>query len=94
MLERREREVVEKSTRCRILGGTVQLLAQSAPRARKRSLVDEWKCDASNATWIVDRLENFDLAERRNVPRDRRVELVILTADVSGDLEPDGDNTG
>jgi len=42
----------------------------------------------------VDRLENFDLAERRNVPRDRRVELVILTADVSGDLEPDGDNTG
>ena len=22
-----------------------------------RSLADEWRCDASNATWIIDRLE-------------------------------------
>ena len=44
-----------------------------------RSLAEEWNCDASNATWIVDRLENFGLAERRNVPHDRRVKLVVLT---------------
>ncbi|MFZ1975501.1 MAG: MarR family transcriptional regulator [Candidatus Acidiferrales bacterium] len=44
-----------------------------------RSLAKEWACDASNATWIVDRLENMGLAERRTVPHDRRVKLVALT---------------
>lgn len=44
-----------------------------------RSLADEWQCDASNATWIVDRLERMHLAERRTIPRDRRVKLVVLT---------------
>jgi DNA-binding MarR family transcriptional regulator len=44
-----------------------------------RSLAEEWECDASNATWIVDRLERFGLAERRSVPHDRRVKLVVLT---------------
>ena len=44
-----------------------------------RSLADEWRCDASNATWIVDRLERAGLAERRNAPKDRRVKLVVLT---------------
>lgn len=45
-----------------------------------RSLADEWRCDASNATWIVDRLERLNLAERRTTPHDRRVKLVVLTA--------------
>jgi DNA-binding MarR family transcriptional regulator len=44
-----------------------------------RSLADEWQCDASNATWIVDRLERAGLAERRAQPDDRRVKLVVLT---------------
>jgi DNA-binding MarR family transcriptional regulator len=44
-----------------------------------RSLADEWQCDASNATWIVDRLERAGLAERRSMPNDRRVKLVVLT---------------
>jgi DNA-binding MarR family transcriptional regulator len=45
-----------------------------------RSLADTWGCDASNATWIVDRLEKRGLAERREKPGDRRVKLVVLTA--------------
>jgi DNA-binding MarR family transcriptional regulator len=45
-----------------------------------RTLAEEWECDASNATSIVDRLEKLGLAERRNVERDRRVKLVVLTA--------------
>jgi DNA-binding MarR family transcriptional regulator len=45
-----------------------------------RSLADEWQCDPSNATWIVDRLETLGLAERRSMARDRRVKLVVLTA--------------
>src|SRR5580704_11353632 len=57
-------------------------LASLDPQAGRtmRSLADEWECDASNATWIVDRLEKFGLAERRTVPHDRRVKLVVLTA--------------
>ena len=45
-----------------------------------RSLADEWRCDASNATWIVDRLERAGLAIRRDEPNDRRVKRVVLTA--------------
>lgn len=44
-----------------------------------RALADEWRCDPSNATWIVDRLETLGLAERRSLPADRRVKLVALT---------------
>jgi DNA-binding MarR family transcriptional regulator len=44
-----------------------------------RSLAEEWGCDASNATWIVDRLEKRGLAERRPKAGDRRVKLVVLT---------------
>lgn len=43
-------------------------------------LARQWECDASNATWIVDRLERFGLAERRAVPGDRRARHVVLTA--------------
>lgn len=44
-----------------------------------RALADAWQCDPSNATWIVDRLETLGFAERRSVPEDRRVKLVVLT---------------
>jgi DNA-binding MarR family transcriptional regulator len=43
------------------------------------ALAAEWTCDASNATWIVDRLEKRGLAERRAVAGDRRVKMVVLT---------------
>jgi DNA-binding MarR family transcriptional regulator len=56
-------------------------LASLDPEAGRtmRSLAEEWKCDPSNATAIVDRLERLGLAERRTVPHDRRVRLVVLT---------------
>jgi DNA-binding MarR family transcriptional regulator len=44
-----------------------------------RSLADEWQCDASNATWIVDRLEGMGLVRRMAMLADRRVKLVLLT---------------
>ena len=44
-----------------------------------RSLSDEWECDPSNATWIVDHLEELGLATRQAVLHDRRVKLVVLT---------------
>jgi DNA-binding MarR family transcriptional regulator len=45
-----------------------------------RALADAWGTDASNATWVVDRLEARGLAERRAAPHDRRVKLVVLTS--------------
>jgi DNA-binding MarR family transcriptional regulator len=44
-----------------------------------RSVADEWQCDPSNATWIVDRLEQLGLAQRQPVLHDRRIKLVVLT---------------
>ena len=43
------------------------------------SLAHAWNCDASNATWVVDRLEERGLVERRMFPTDRRVKTVVLT---------------
>src|ERR1700716_2043862 len=43
------------------------------------SLADEWQCDASTATWIVDRLAGKGLAERRPHPTDRRARMGVLT---------------
>jgi MarR family transcriptional regulator, organic hydroperoxide resistance regulator len=73
--------------RQRILGGegltpndirALMFLDPSEGRAMS-DLAEAWSCDASNATFIVDRLEERRLAERRTVPTDRRVKLVVLT---------------
>jgi DNA-binding MarR family transcriptional regulator len=42
-------------------------------------LAREWCCDASNATWVIDRLERLGYARRRPSPTDRRAKLVMLT---------------
>jgi DNA-binding MarR family transcriptional regulator len=44
-----------------------------------RSLADEWQCDPSNATFIVDHLEELGLAFRQPLLSDKRVKLVVLT---------------
>ena len=44
-----------------------------------RSLADEWQCDPSNATFIVNRLEALGLASRQPLLNDKRVKLVVLT---------------
>ena len=36
-------------------------------------------CDASNITWMTDRLERRGLVERRPDPNDRRVKHLVLT---------------
>jgi DNA-binding MarR family transcriptional regulator len=45
-----------------------------------RELASSMRCDASNITGLVDKLEARGLAERRAEPSDRRVKLVGLTA--------------
>jgi DNA-binding MarR family transcriptional regulator len=43
------------------------------------SLSQSFHCDASTMTWLVDRLEERGLVERRLTPSDRRVKAVALT---------------
>jgi DNA-binding MarR family transcriptional regulator len=43
------------------------------------SLAQSFACDASTMTWLVDRLEEQGLVERRMLPSDRRVKSVALT---------------
>src|SRR5438552_5071149 len=43
------------------------------------SLAQSFHCDASTMTWLVDRLEERGLVERRMLPADRRVKAVALT---------------
>jgi DNA-binding MarR family transcriptional regulator len=43
------------------------------------SLATSFACDASNATWMIDRLEQRGLVERRAMAGDRRVKAVVLT---------------
>src|SRR5262245_53917063 len=57
---------------------TLLSLDASEPQSM-RALAETWKCDASNITWLVDRLEERSLVERRTSPTDRRVKTVALT---------------
>jgi DNA-binding MarR family transcriptional regulator len=44
-----------------------------------RAMADSLACDASMVTWLVDRLEERGLVERRASTTDRRVKTVVLT---------------
>jgi DNA-binding MarR family transcriptional regulator len=44
-----------------------------------RNLADQWQCDASYVTGLVDALEERGLAARRPHPTDRRVKMIVLT---------------
>jgi DNA-binding MarR family transcriptional regulator len=47
-------------------------------------LAQTLRCDNSNVTGIVDRLEDRGLVERRAAPHDRRIKHLVLTADGVG----------
>lgn len=44
-----------------------------------RELAVRMACEASNATFVLDRLEQQDLIERRPHPTDRRAKQIVLT---------------
>lgn len=56
----------------------LSILDPDQPRPM-RAMADTLCCDASMATWLVDRLEERGLAERRTPPGDRRVKTIVLT---------------
>ncbi|GLZ78043.1 MarR family transcriptional regulator [Actinorhabdospora filicis] len=44
-----------------------------------RELAVRMSCEPSNATFVLDRLEQQDLIERKPHPSDRRAKLIVLT---------------
>jgi DNA-binding MarR family transcriptional regulator len=48
-----------------------------------RALAERMHCEASNATFVADKLEEMDLLERRPHPTDRRAKLLHLTPEGS-----------
>lgn len=57
---------------------TLLLLDPDEPKPM-RAISDAMHSDASMATWLVDRLEDRGLVERRGSSKDRRVKMVVLT---------------
>jgi DNA-binding MarR family transcriptional regulator len=64
----------------RLTGAQARVLALlSAGPLPMRQIAQRLKCEPSNVTGIVDRLEAQGLAERRADPADRRVKLAAAT---------------
>jgi len=57
---------------------TLEALADGGPQPMG-ALARLLQCDASNVTWLADRLEARGFVERRNDPADRRVKTLALT---------------
>jgi len=77
----RKQQVMEIAAAHKLNPGAMNALLFLEPGqpCSMKTLADAWKCDASNVTWLVDRLEEHGLAERRPHPTDRRVRTVALT---------------
>jgi DNA-binding MarR family transcriptional regulator len=58
--------------------GVLKTLDDKSPMSR---LASELHCDASNVTWMTDRLEERGLVERTPDPLDRRIKRLVLTED-------------
>ena len=61
--------------------GSLKLLLSLDPDqpAPMYTLAEQIRCDASMVTWLVDRLEERGLVERRSSATDRRIKTVVLT---------------
>ena len=57
---------------------TLAILQPDEPRPMG-VIAEIMRCDASQVTWLVDRLEERGLVERRTMPSDRRVRTIALT---------------
>ena len=57
----------------------VLMLLSSGEAMPMGSLAQGLSCDASTMTWLIDRLEERGLVERKGLQSDRRVKTVVLT---------------
>jgi DNA-binding MarR family transcriptional regulator len=77
----RQPRMLEMAQELGITPGHVKALLELRPDLPRSmgALAELLRCDASNATWLVDRLEERGLVERRPLPGDRRVKTIVLT---------------
>jgi len=57
---------------------TLTIIHPGEPRPMG-AIAEIMRCDASQVTWLVDRLEERGLVERQTLPSDRRVKSIALT---------------
>ncbi|UUN26730.1 MarR family winged helix-turn-helix transcriptional regulator [Streptomyces sp. FIT100] len=75
-------EYEEVATRHALTGAQARVLGLLSLEATPmRRIAQQLKCEPSNVTGIVDRLEARGLVERRPDPADRRVKLAAATED-------------
>jgi DNA-binding MarR family transcriptional regulator len=74
-------EAAESLQQIGLTPGHLKLLLMIKPGhgLSMKMLAQEFACDASTMTWLVDRLEERGLVERVGMPGDRRVKMVVLT---------------
>ncbi|GAA2388491.1 MarR family transcriptional regulator [Streptomyces glaucosporus] len=80
VVARYHQEYDEAAARHDLTGAQARLLALLRQRPLPmREIARRLKCEPSNVTGIVDRLESRGLVERRPDPADRRVKLAAVT---------------
>jgi DNA-binding MarR family transcriptional regulator len=80
VVARYHQEYEEAATQHSLTGAQARLLSLlSLEPLPMRQLARKLRCEPSNVTGIVDRLESRDLVERRLDPSDRRVKLAACT---------------
>ncbi|MFF3375262.1 MarR family winged helix-turn-helix transcriptional regulator [Streptomyces sp. NPDC002680] len=80
VVARYHQEYEEAATQHSLTGAQARLLSLlSLGPLPMRQLARKLRCEPSNVTGIVDRLESRDLVERRPDPSDRRVKLAACT---------------
>lgn len=81
VVARYHEEYEQAADRHSLTGAQARLLALlSREPLPMRRIAERLKCEPSNVTGIVDRLEARGLVERRPDPDDRRVKLAAVTA--------------
>jgi DNA-binding MarR family transcriptional regulator len=82
VVARYHQEYESAAARYRLTGAQAKVLALLNAGPLPMRQIARWlKCEPSNVTGIVDRLEARGLAERRIDPADRRIKLAAATAE-------------
>ncbi|MEU5426684.1 MarR family transcriptional regulator [Streptomyces olivoreticuli] len=88
VVARYHEEYEEAAARHSLTGAQAKVLALLAREPQPmRRIAQQLRCEPSNVTGIVDRLESRGLAERRPDPDDRRVKLAAATAEGTATAE-------
>ncbi|MEV0622838.1 MarR family transcriptional regulator [Nonomuraea sp. NPDC050404] len=74
-----EQHVRERAVALNLTAPQATALRELGGPLTMRELADRMACEPSNATFVIDRLEEQGLVERRPHPRDRRAKQLVLT---------------